>query len=246
MKSILLVLSLLLAAALLSACLVAPIGDSQTIEGSGTLAEETRTTSAFDVVELSMPGTLHIESGASVSLRVSAEDNLLPYIETDTGGGKLQIRTRPGINVRARLPIDFYLTVPSLDGMRTTSSGNIEAADLVTTHFQAAITSSGSITLQGLQAETLEVEISSSGGVTILGGAVESQTIRISSSGEYLAKQLQSAEASVRLASSGTATLRVSDRLDGSLTSSGNLYYLGSPQVSVNTDSSGRTIQITD
>ena len=35
--------------------------DSQPIEGSGTLAEETRPIGGVTVVELAMPGTLHIE-----------------------------------------------------------------------------------------------------------------------------------------------------------------------------------------
>jgi Putative auto-transporter adhesin, head GIN domain len=244
MKALRLTLSLLLLAACLTACIAIPTGNRQIIEGSGTLAEETRAINGISAVQLSMQGTLHIEIGSTASLRVSAEDNLLPSIETNVHGGELEIRATPDVDLRPRQPIDYYLTVPSLDRIGISSSGDVEAGALTTSHFEAAISSSGSLSIESLQAETVNVEISSSGSLTIAGGAVQSQTVRISSSGDYGAKELQSDEASVRLTSSGSATIRVLNRLEGNLTSSGNVYYLGSPQVTVDTSSSGRAVQI--
>jgi Putative auto-transporter adhesin, head GIN domain len=238
----------LLALALLglSGCLVSPLAGQEILEGSGTLAEENRTVDRITRVQLGAPATLHIEIGSIESLRVSADDNLLPYLEAEVRGGELDLRVRPGVNVRPRQPIDFYLTVPALERIRITSSGDVEAPDLAAPHFEATITSSGSMTIAGLQAETLDVEITSSGRLTILGGSAENQTIRISSSGDYDAKAVQSKRASVRLTSSGSATLQVLERLDADLSSSGNVYYLGSPEVSVDTSSSGKAIPISE
>jgi hypothetical protein len=117
-----------------------------------------------------MPGTLHIQIGPSESLRISAEENLLPYIRTDARAGELDIHTESNVNVRLTRPIDYYLTVASLDTIRISSSGDVEAPALMATHFDVGISSSGSLAIERLQAETLRVDLSSSGSLVILGG----------------------------------------------------------------------------
>jgi hypothetical protein len=236
---------LVLSAFGLSACTATlPPAGGRTIEGSGTLAEETRPLDDITAVELAMPGTLHIELGASDSLRLSAEDNLLASIRTEARGGELVIQSTPGFNLQPREPIDYYLTVTALDTLSVSSSGDIEAPDLVATHFSLSISSSGNVALQSLQAETLDVRISSSGNLIIGGGRVGRQEISLSSSGNYLAKDVACLEAQADLSSSGNATLRVQDSLRATLSSSGMLYYIGSPQVTVDASSSGQAVQI--
>jgi hypothetical protein len=88
------------------------------------------------------------------------------------------------------------------------------------------------------------VKISSSGEVEISGGQIQKQNIDISSSGDYQARDMASTTADIDLTSSGSATVWVSDRLSGSLSSSGNIYYVGNPEVDVKTTSSGRITQI--
>jgi len=240
------IISLLVLAAALAACLPIPVSGGQAIDGSGALTEETRPISGVAAVQLSMPGTLHIQIGTSESLRISAEDNLLPYIQTESRAGELDIHTESNINLRPTKPIDYYLTVQSLDTIHISSSGDVDAPALTATHFDVGISSSGSITIEGLQAETLQVDISSSGSLAILGGAVARQDISISSSGEYAAKDLESQQASIRLSSSGSATIRAVESLQADLSSSGNVYYLGSPELRVDTSSSGKAIPISD
>jgi len=236
----------LLASALsLTACTATlPPAGGQTIEGSGTLAEETRAVSGITAVELAMPGTLHIELGATDSLRVSAEDNLMGSIQTEARGGELVLQTSPGIDLQPREPIDYYLTVTALDTLIVSSSGDVEATDLSATHFSLSISSSGNVALRSLQAETLEVTISSSGNLIIDDGQVGWQQITLSSSGNYLANDVDCLEAVVELSSSGNATIHVQDSLRVTLSSSGMLYYIGSPQLQAEVSSSGKAVQI--
>jgi hypothetical protein len=246
MRAVRIPIPLLLLAATLAACLPLAQDWGQAIDGSGTLAEETRPVSGVTAVQLSMPGTLHIEIGSSESLRVSAEDNMLAYILSDSRGGELDIHTEPNVELRPTKPIDYYLTVQSLDTIHISSSGDVEAPALTATHFEASISSSGSLVIQSLQAESIEVMISSSGNLAVLGGAVERQQITLSSSGEYAAKDLESQAATIRLSSSGAATVRVAGSLEATLSSSGNIYYLGSPQLRVDASSSGKAIPSTE
>ncbi len=221
-------------------------GPSETVRGSGTVVEENRSLGDLSGVQLTMPGTLHIAMGTAESLRIEAEDNLLPYIQTAVRAGDLVIETRQGINLRGTRPIHYYLTVDELTKIVISSSGDVVTQDLQSQSFSLTSSSSGDLSIGSLECTSLRVTMSSSGNVEILGGQVQRQDITLSSSGEYRAQDLASVEAEVTLTSSGTATVRVSDRLGGRLSSSGNVYYIGNPEVSVRTTSSGRAVQRND
>jgi len=244
------------------ACTVTVNGE--TVRGSGTVIEETRTVSGVSGVELALPGTLHITMGSSESLRIEADDNLMEYIQTDVRSGGLVIESRHGINLRSTRPINYYLTVTELSSLVTSSDGDIETDNLQSDSFSITTSSSGNVSISGLDctslrvkisssgnvkvselaADSISVDISSSGNLDIQKGKVQQQDINISSSGEYHARDLESVSANVILTSSGEATIRVSERLTGRLSSSGNINYIGSPDVNVNTTSSGKAVQI--
>ncbi len=219
-------------------------GGGSAIYGSGNLVSEKRTVSGISGVQLTMNGTLHITMGNSDSLRVEAEDNLQPYIRTEVTGGTLVIETRPGFQLENTRPMNDFLTVRQLSAISLSSSGDARAEDLHSGAFSVAISSSGNVTIGRLEANSINVRISSSGELTIQGGRVQTQTISLSSSGEYSARDLQSANADVSLSSSGDATIRVSDHLTGRLSSSGNVYYIGNPDVRVTKSSSGTAVQL--
>lgn len=212
--------------------------------GSGTVVEESRPISGVSSVAVTNQGNLFIQIGDEESLVIEAEDNLLDSITSEVRGGRLILGTKPGANLRNRQPIKYYLTVPGLQGLYVSSSGDIEAPALDAERFEIAVSSSGDIHIEEMEANRLEVDISSSGDVTIDAGAVDDQDIRISSSGKYDASGVDSLQVRARLSSSGDAEVQVEDRLDANLSSSGNLYYIGDPsQVAVVASSSGKVIQ---
>jgi hypothetical protein len=218
--------------------------DGEKITGSGPVVEENRDVKGVTGVELATSGTLHISLGNTTSLRVEAQDNLMEYIQTEVRGGTLLIRNTPGYDLQSTRPIQYYLTVEKLDNIEVSSSGDIEVGNLKSDALSIRSTSTGDIKIDGLDGSSLDVKISSSGEVEISGGQIQKQNIDISSSGDYQARDMASATADINLTSSGTATVRVSDRLSGGLSSSGNIYYVGSPEVDVRMTSSGKTIQI--
>lgn len=231
------------------ACGFIQIGDDgggQRVTGTGPLVEQDRDVEGVTGVELATMGTLHISLGSTTSLRVEAQDNLMEYIETEVRGSTLLIRNTPGYDLRSTKPIQYYLTVEKLDNIEVSSSGDIEVGNLKSNSLSIRSNSSGDIKIDGLDGSSLDVKISSSGEVEISAGQIQKQSIDISSSGDYQARDMASATADIDLTSSGSATVWVSDRLRGSLSSSGNIYYAGNPEVDVRITSSGRTIQVDD
>jgi hypothetical protein len=231
------------------ACGFIQIGDDgggEKITGSGPVVEEDRVVKGVTGVELGTSGTLHISLGNTSSLRVEAQENLMEYIETEVRGGVLLIRNTPGYDLRSTRPIQYYLTVEKLDNIEVSSSGDIEVGNLKSNSLSIRSNSSGDINIDGLDGSSLDVKISSSGEVGISGGQIQKQKIDISSSGDFQARDMASVTADIDLTSNGSATVRVSDRLSGQLSSSGNIYYVGNPEVDVQMTSSGKTIEIDD
>jgi hypothetical protein len=200
--------------------------------------------SGVDKVSLEMEGDLDIQVGDEEQLIVEAEDNLLPYILTEVRGGRLTIHTQNGADLRALRPVRFHLTVTGLEALEITSSGDITSEPLQAERFDIRVTSSGDLNLAGLSASNLGVEITSSGDVNIAGGQVSEMNARLSSSGNFETEGLPAQRANVTLSSSGDARIRVSDALQALLSSSGNLYYHGDPDLDVTATSSGEAIRV--
>jgi hypothetical protein len=221
------------------ACTVS-LGGANAVRGSGNVVEEERSVTGFSGIQLSNQGNAFIELGETESLVVEAEDNLLEHIVTDVRGDTLLLGTENNVSLNNTKPIRYHLTVKELDDIQITSSGNVTAPSLEAETFAIRVSSSGNLDMDGIEANRLVVDISSSGNVSIGDGQVSEQDITISSSGEYDARDVDSRQAEVRLSSSGDATIRVSDQLQANLTSSGNLYYTGNPEVDSRETSSGR------
>lgn len=216
----------------------------ETVKGSGNVTTEERAVSGVERVVVANQGDLTIQLGKEESLVIEAEDNLLPYIETMVTNGKLVFNTKTGINLKNTKPIRYLLTVKAIDGVEATSSGNIAlpAIDGIGS-FRISISSSGNVYLTHIVTNNLTVEISSSGMVTIGGGQARGLGVFISSSGDLRASEVEAKFSKVELSSSGSAYVWVTDSLDGSLSSSGNIYYTGDPEVNVDTSSSGKAVK---
>lgn len=235
-----LILILLVTILTLSACNV----NMESVGGSGTVTSEARSVAGIRGVTLATLGDLTIELGGQESLTIEAEDNLLPYLETEVRGGILTIRNTAGKSLRPTKPVRYHLTVNNLEMLETTSSGNIEAPAIQVDQFTAAISSSGDLHLAGIAADKLEVVISSSGDLTIDSGEVAEQRITLSSSGDYEGSDVRCQAANAWLTSSGQATIWVTESLDADLSSSGNLNYYGRPEINETMSSSGKVVSL--
>ena len=212
---------------------------NQKVYGSGNVVKETRVLQDFTEVVLSEEGDLFIEIGNQNKLVIEAEDNLQEYLIPETGDNVLDIKKLPeNITLNGTKPIRYYLTVKELKSLTGKNSGDVNITEVYTDSFSVRITGSGSVHIGKLYAQHLEIELTSSGNLTIDSGEAEEQLVKLSSSGEYNGKNVACKTAYVALTSSGDATLNVLEDLTADLSSSGNVYYLGSPKVVYNDSSS--------
>jgi len=232
------------------------------IRGEGPVREERRPVRGIEAVELGTTGTLFIEQGDSVTLTLVAEENLLEYLETDVRGGMLTIRARKRVNLSPSEPIEYHLTLPSLDELILSSSGDAELSDwkaerllielessgdldcgaLVCPQLDVTLESSGDMTVASWEGDLLRARLSSSGDLKIRGGKARELDLRLSSSGDFQAADLECKEASVHTSSSGDAVLHVTEYLEARTSSSGDVVFYGDPQVDAHASSSGDVV----
>lgn len=218
-------------------------GDGVEVRGSGVVVTESRSVSGVRGVELASIGTVYVEQGGAESLVIEAEDNLIPLLRTEVQGGVLVISTEEGYNLQATRPMEFRLTVNTLERAELAGVGDILASGLSVGDLALDLNGVGNIELLGVDATRLDVVNSGVGDVSV-SGSVPQQSVRLLSSGDYLAGDLVSGVADVLVASNGSATVRVSDHLTATIDSSGSVYYIGNPVVVQNVSGSGSVVQI--
>jgi hypothetical protein len=229
-KSIFMVLSILMLSML--ACQVGGVMlDRNLVVGSGNVESQERSVSDVERVRLTALGDLTIIQGNQEGLTVEADDNLLPYIETEMRGRELVIGIKDGIQVEPNSPIHITLQVKTLDQVVISGSGNVYAESLDTGDLTLEVSGSGNMTFDELKAEDLRLRTSGSGNFT-LAGEVQTQDISISGSGNVKGGDLASRDAEVTISGSGNVTVWVSEKLDINVTGVGNVDYYGQPEVS--------------
>jgi hypothetical protein len=208
------------------------------VRGSGRLTSEERQVFGFDRVHFANFGDLRIEQGDRESLKIEAEDNILPRIRTEIEDGRLVIHTERGVSISPTVPVRYTLVVRNISELELSGSGTITASPLRSPDLRVGLPGSGEIHLEQLDAERLHSEISGSGEIE-LRGTVTTQEVDISGSGDYEAGDLQSDSTRVRISGSGGARVWARESLSANISGSGDVRYYGSPRVTKSVSGSG-------
>ncbi len=216
---------------LLAACGLLP--GSNVITGSGKVTRVDRPVSGFSAVALEGSGEVEITQGASESLSIEAEDNLLPLITSEVRDGVLRMdfnRADWRDVIKPTKPIRFFVTLRDLGVLDLGGSGSIHAGTLQTPNLKVVLSGSGDVMLDEFQGEALLATLDGSGNITAAGqtGRLE---VTLTGSGKVDAGSLESQTALVSVGGSGDVTLWVRSQLDVSISGSGTVNYFGLPTV---------------
>jgi hypothetical protein len=208
------------------------------VEGSGTSATEDRKVGDVTEVELSGIGNLVINQGEMPSLSVTADDNILPHIVTETHGNKLTLYTESGFNLHPKTPITYTLTVPKLAKVGISGAGNVKTEKFVGDALTVKLSGAGNAILNGVDCRTLTLGLSGAGNAT-MSGTVEAVTAKVSGAGEINAAALKVRTADIQVSGSGDASVWATEHLKVRVSGAGSIKYKGSPQVDQKISGSG-------
>jgi len=210
--------------------------------GPSPVVEETRPVSGVSGVILSGVGQVSVRQGGAESLHIRTEERILPFIKTEMRGGQLVIGFQDGTSYQGEASvIQFELTAADLNRAELDGLGLISASNIDTDHLSLVHTGIGTIDILGLAAHRVDATRSGVGAINV-SGSVQRQSVTLGGVGNYDARQLDSAVAEVTIQSGGSATVRVSDRLDVRINGAGSVYYVGNPVVQRTGHGSGSVV----
>jgi len=207
----------------------------------GNTASQEREVSGIKSVSVSSGMNLYIEQTGSESLRIEAQDNVIPKVLTEITGGNLVIKYKPwllgfeGINIKG--PVNIYLTVKDLGSINVLSGSTFECGMLKTEDLKISLSSGSSGKIE-LQVSELNVDLSSGSNLEAE-GTVKNQEVDLSSGVSYDAFNLESETAELDVSSGAVADVNVSGSLDVDISSGGTVRYKGTPQIISDISSGG-------
>jgi hypothetical protein len=226
--------------ALLSSC---HFVTGKRVRGNGNLRTEERSPGSFDGVASHGSFNVYVSSGEQ-SVKIEAEENLLPFIETYVEGSVLQIRTKRNFWLRPNREVKILVSSPDFKTIHSFGSGDIIGQSKITDPSKLAVGVSGSADIKmDVDAPEIEAEINGSGDINLT-GATKTFNSEIRGSGNVRAMNLQSENTRVEIYGSGNADVFASVKLDVHVAGSGDVRYKGGAQTSSNINGSGSVKKI--
>ena len=200
--------------------------------GSGNVITETRDVSGFDRIEVSYPAEVNVSQGDKESLKIEAEDNLLPNLQTRVRNGALEIfyRREGGKHVNPTKTVKITIVVKDLSDVDFSSAGELVIQKLETDTLDVSLSGAGNVELEDIQVRALGMSLSGAGSAAA-SGIADDLRVSISGFGDFRGGDLHNKDARVDISGAGSATVWVDDELDAQVSGAGSVSYYGSPTV---------------
>lgn len=229
-KTIIIVIAIVVVVAVISTVL-ALRGWPRGLVGSGNLETEVYAFSDFTEVEISSAFEFEIEQSSSYSVNVTADDNVMDYLQVSKDGQTLKIGLRTGLGIflgPVSVTLRASVTMPQLGGLtasgasRGTVSGFTSAEDL-------DITVSGASRVTGdITAGNVEFGISGASTIQLEGSASDIDA-NVSGASRLNLEAFTVDNADVNLSGASSGTVNLDGRLDANISGASTLWYIGEP-----------------
>jgi hypothetical protein len=203
------------------------------VRGSGVMASQTRNVANFNTIEINYPVELTVQQGSSVSVKVDAEDNLLPQLATRVSGSNLYIENSERDwtkRVNPTRSVKVSVTVPTLQQVDFPSAGTLTVESFQADQLRISISGAGKVDLNQLSAQSLTVALSGAGSISAY-GKVDNLNLQISGLGSFQGPDLACRSADIDISGAGSATVWAINNLHAGISGTGSVRYYGSPTI---------------
>jgi hypothetical protein len=214
--------------------------------GSGKIVSQMREVSGFQAISLEYPADVTIQQGASESVKLEGDDNLLPQLSTQVAAGTLTIRnSEPSWNrrVNPKKSVRITITVKDLHEIDFSSAGDMRVTNLETDALNISLSGAGHLTIDKLSTRRLECNLSGAGSFNA-NGVADKLSLNISGVGSFDGAALTGSSADVHLSGVGSATVHPKDALSAEVSGVGSVRYYGNPRVNKQVSGLGTVSQI--
>ena len=232
---------------LILAVAAAGMGCGGRLAGSNTLVTREMDYSGFTRLAISSAFTVDISRGDSYRVSITADDNLIPYLNVYQPGNTLHIGLKPGATY-LRTTQRAVIVMPDLEGLDISggSSGKVSGFR-VSRPLEIESSGASSLTLDNIAAGNTRVEVSGASGVAgiidtadaafevtgasnvVLSGSAQHLDIEVSGSSQLDLSRLPAGDVAVLLSGAAKVVINTDGRLDGELSGTSWLEFAGSP-----------------
>jgi hypothetical protein len=243
----LLVLAFVLIGAAYSVLRAQGVSSSPSSPASRLLTTEKRALDGdVTAIDLSGPINLTLRQGPKAALEVRGEQRLLANIDTSVDGDTLHIGPR-GILLRHRQPIEVTVTLPALDTLNVSGSGEHTISGFAGERIEltlggtgdmrfngryqeimATVHGSGDLEVTGGNSERVVAELVGSGQLTLVGASRELHA-ESKGSGELDARHLRADDVHLTHQGSGSSAIYARKQATVELSGSGDVTVYGNP-----------------
>jgi hypothetical protein len=175
------------------------------IRGNGHIKSDERTMSAFANIDASGAFVIEWQNGAP-TLRITTDQNLLPYIESHISGDTLQLRTRE--RIWPTHGIKVVISSPARTGARISGAVKLTAKQLTGPRFALEATGASRVSLDG---------------------SIDGLLADMTGASELEASGLQTRTAEISTTGAADADIAVAETLKVAITGAGKVNYSGNP-----------------
>jgi hypothetical protein len=217
------------AVALLIGCDFFPL-----VQGSGYLTTSTYNFTDFSTITATHACRVHVVPDAVYSLRVTSDDNLLPYMDVRrNGAGSVLIGLAQGYNYHG-ITFNAEVHMPVLVGLDLSgaSEARVDTGFASTQSLEVTLSGAGFADIKGLSCAAVNADLSGASSLSI-GGTTGSETVIVS--GASTANLLACAATRATVAVSGASEAWINaNQISLSASGASTLYYIGSPLIQTN------------
>lgn len=216
------------------------------IDGMGPVVTEEIQLAPFKSIYFQIAGVVTIKQGQEQQVLVTSQSNIIQRLNTSVVNDTWEIRFGSGNYTYDRMEI--IITVPDISRVILAGSGSmtVEAFDNQS-DLEFGLLGSGNILIDQLSGpNTVTIDLSGSGNIDVSreSSLLEDLQISITGSGSFKGFLLPTKNCNTIITGSGNADITVNERLEGIISGSGSIFYLGRPQISINITGSGRVVDV--
>jgi hypothetical protein len=199
-------------------------------KGNGEVTTESRQASDFTGVSSNGSFDVYVTAGSPASVKIEAESNLLPYIETYVEDNVLKVRTKDDVWLRPRRAIKIFVTAPHFKKIYSRGSGDIIGQTPITdsSGLDLHVTGNGTVKME-VDAPEVTAVLTGNGGMELKGRS-KKFNCKLQGNGNLKAFNLLAEETTVNIFGNGDAEVYASVKLNVSVGGNGNVKYKGNAQ----------------
>jgi hypothetical protein len=208
--------------------------------GSGNLETKEYAFTDFTGVEISSAFEFEIKQSSSYNISITADDNVIDYIQVSQVGQTLKIRLGT-LRFLGSTTLRASVTLPQLRDLTVSGASRGTFSDFSSTE-DLDITVSGASTVTG-DITAGNVEFGISGASTIqLEGSANDIVANVSGASHFNLDDFTVDNADVNFSGASSGTINLDGRLDANLSGASRLWYIGEPTMGDINTSSASTI----